>query len=158
MANKDAFTDDDWQTVGAAPFLVGMYLVAVTPSGPIRIARELLTAEKAVTLEAARPDGLPLIKEIAADLRADVLSRDLGRIGAGSDSQARVLAELARAVELVRTGTPTLDSAFRAWLYRLAEKLTGVLPESRGHRPGRVVSDAEAAALFALAEVLGVPR
>jgi hypothetical protein len=156
MAIKDAFTAEDWQVVGAAPFLVGMYLVGATPSGPIVMVREMLTAEKAVALEAAQPDGLPLIREIEADLSAGALTRDLGRISGAPDSQARVLAELDRAVRLVGASAPALDSAYRAWLYRLAEKLARVLPEAGGHG-GRQVSDQEAAALAALARLLGVP-
>lgn len=158
MAIKDAFSAEEWQVVGAAPFLVGMYVVGVTPSGPILIVREMLTAEKAVALEAARSDGLPLVKEIEADLRADVLSRDLGRISGAPDTQTRVLTELATALALVGTRAPAMESAFRAWLYRLARKLTRTLPETGGHRAVRLVSDAEAAALARLAQTLGVPH
>ena len=158
MAIKDAFTAEEWQVVGAAPFLVGMYMVGVTPSGPILIVREMLTAEKAVALEAARSDGLPLVKEIEADLRTDLLARDLGRISDAPDTQARVLAELARALVLVGGLAPAMDSAYRAWLYRLAEKLARVMPETGAHRHPRLPSDQEAAALAALARVLGVPR
>jgi hypothetical protein len=158
MAIRDAFTTEEWHVVGAAPFLVGMYMVGVTPSGPILIMREMLTAEKAVALEAARSDGLPLIKEIGADLKADLLGRDLGRISDAPDTQARVLAELARALVLVNGLAPAMDSAYRAWLYRLAEKLARVMPEAGGHGAGRLVSDQEATALVALAELLGVPR
>ena len=158
MAIKDAFTAEEWQSVGAAPFLVGMYLVGVTPSGPILMVREMLTAEKAVALEAARSDGLPLIKEIEADLKADVLIRDLGSISGAADTQARVLDELARAMVLIGGLAPAMDSAYRAWLYRLAEKLARVLPETGAHRHPRLPSDQEAAALAALAKVLGVPR
>ncbi|MCU1447425.1 hypothetical protein [Cryobacterium sp.] len=158
MVIKDAFSADEWQVVRAAPFLVGMYMVGVTPSGPIEIFREMLTAEKAVALEGARSDGLPLIKEIAADLRADVLGRDLGSIGGGDDSPALLLAELAQALHFVGIRAPAMHSAFRAWLYRLAEKLAGIEPEPGAHRHSRLVSDPEAAALAALAETLGVPR
>ena len=116
MAVKDGFTAEEWQAVGAAPFLVGMYMVGVTPSGPIVMVREMLTAEKAVALEAARSDGLPLIKEIEADLKADVLSRDLGHVSSAPDTQARLLAELDRALVLVAGLAPAMDSAYRAWL------------------------------------------
>ena len=158
MAVKDGFTAEEWQVVGTAPFLVGMYMVGVTPSGPIVIVREMLTAEKAVALEAARSDGLPLIKEIEADLKADVLSRDLGHVSSAPDTQARLLAELDRALVLVAGLAPAMDSAYRAWLYRLAEKLARVLPETGGHGAGRLISDPEAAALAALTRLLGVPR
>ncbi|MGY4857657.1 hypothetical protein [Cryobacterium sp. AP23] len=158
MNVKDAFTAEEWQVVGAAPFLVGMYLVGVTPSGPIVIVREMLTAEKAVALEAALPDGLPLVKEIEADLRSQVLTRDFGRISGAADTQARVLHELAHALALVGRLAPTMDSAYRAWLYRLAEKLVRVMPEPGAHSSGRQLSDPEAAALIHLATTLGVPR
>jgi hypothetical protein len=158
MVVKDAFTAEEWQVVGAAPFLVGMYMVGVSPSGPILMVREMLTAEKAVALEAARSDGLPLIKEIEADLKADVLSRDLGRISGAADTQASVLAELERALVLVGGLAPAMDSAYRAWLYRLAEKLARAMPETGAHRHPRLPSDQEAAALADLANTLGVPR
>ena len=158
MNVKDAFTAEEWQAVGAAPFLVGMYLVGVTPSGPIVMVREMLTAEKAVAREAAMPDGLPLLKEIEADLRAQVLTRDLGRISAAADTQARVLHELARSLALVGRLAPAMDSAYRAWLYRLAERLVRVMPEPGAHGSGRQLSDPEAAALAHLASTLGVPH
>lgn len=157
MAVKDAFTAEEWQVVGSAPFLVGMYIVGVTPSGPILILREMLTAEKAVALEAAMPDGLPLLKEIEADLRTRVLVRDLGRISGVVDTQHRVLGELARASTLVGRRAPAMDSAFRAWLYRLAQKLVRVMPEHPAHGSHRVLSDPEARALASLASTLGVP-
>lgn len=158
MTVKEAFTDDEWRTVGAAPFLVGMYLVAAAPSGPIRIVTEMLTAEKAVTLEASIPDALPIVREIEADLVASVLTRDLGLIGVGADDPARVLEQLARAVALVAAKAPAMDSAFRAWLYREAQRVARVAPEHPGHGPARVLSDQEAAALAGLAATLGVPH
>lgn len=158
MAVRDAFTAEDWKAVGAAPFLVGLYMVAASPSGPIGLVTEMLTAEKAVTLEASMPDGLPIVKEIDADLTAQVLSRDLGLISEGVDTQARVLAELARAVALVEAQAPAMDSAFRAWLFREAERLARLVPETGGHAPRRQVSDTEEAALATLAALLGVPR
>jgi hypothetical protein len=157
MAIKDAFTAGEWQTVGAAPFLVGMYLVGVTPGRPILIVRGVLSTEKAVALEAIRSDGLPLIKEINGDLRADVLRRDLGRISTAAGDPAKVLAELGRALTLVRARAPAMDSAFRAWLYRLAEKLARGMPDSGAHRPARAAGARQEAALAALAELLGVP-
>lgn len=156
MAVRDAFTAEEWRVVGAAPFLVGMYMVSVSPSGPIGVVTEMLTAEKAVTLEASRPDGLPIVQEIEADLTARVLTRDLGRINGGAATQQRVLVELGRALALVEAQAPAMDSAFRAWLYREAERLARVGPEAGGQ--GRTVSDDEAAALGILADMLGVPR
>jgi hypothetical protein len=158
MTVKEAFTADEWRTVGAAPFLVGLYMVAAAPSGPIHVVTEMLTAEKALTLEASRPDALPIVREIEADLLAGVLIRDLGLIDAGADSQARVLEELARAVALVAQKAPAMDSAFRAWLYREAQRLARVATDTAAPGPARVLSDGETAALAALAATLGVPR
>lgn len=158
MTVKEAFTADEWRTVGAAPFLVGLYMVAAAPSGPIGIVTEMLTAEKAVTLEASMPDALPIVREIEADLVAGVLTRDLGQITVGADSQARVLGELVRAVTLVAAQAPAMDSAFRAWLCREAQRVARVTPEPGGQGPARLVSDEEERALATLAATLGVPR
>ena len=156
MAVKDAFTAEEWRMVGAAPFLVGLYIVGAAPSGPMGILTEMLAAEKAVTLEASQPDGLPIVKEIEADLLAQELTPDLGVIDGAADAQARVLGELARAVVLVEAQAPAMDSAFRAWLFRVAEHVASAAPE--GGPGGRLVSAEELAALDAVAGILGVPR
>lgn len=157
MAVKDAFTADEWQAVGAAPFLVGLYLVGASPSGPMAVVTEMLAAEKAVTFEAAQPDGLPIVREIEADLEAQVLTRDLGLTDGADASQARLLGELAVALALVRARAPAMDSAFRAWLYRLAEHVARAAPEV-GSAHGRPINEAETEALSTLAGMLGVPR
>jgi hypothetical protein len=183
MGVKQAFTAEEWQTVGAAPFLVALYVVGASPSGPMGMLTEMLAAEKAVTVEAAQPDGLPIVREIEADLVGQVLSRDLGRVDGADESQARVLEELSRALALVTSRAPAMDSAFRAWLYRLAQHVAraagepgsddsgvsdaaaaepGAADPAAAH-PGsghhdRAVNDAESAALITLAAVLGVPE
>ena len=159
MAVRDAFTDEEWQSVGAAPFLVGLYLVGASPRGPMGVLAEMLAAEKAVALEAHQPDGLPIVKEIEADLEAQVLTRDFGVIDGAADEQARVLGELARALTLVEALAPGMDSAFRAWLFRVAEHVgrraaENAPPGAGGRAGGRD----EAAALQTLAAMLGVPR
>ena len=159
MVVREAFTTEEWQAVGAAPFLVGLYVVGASPREPMAVVTEMLAAEKAVTREAHQPDALPIVKEIDADLVAEVLTRDLGVIDGAADDQARVLGELARALALVEAQAPTMDSAFRAWLFRVAEHVarTGAerAPPGAG---GRRVSGAVTAALDTLAAMLGVPR
>jgi len=158
MAVKDAFTAEQWRMVGAAPFLVGLYMVGASPSGPIGVLTEMLAAEKAVTLEASQPDGLPLVREIEADLVAQVLPRDLGWIDGSLADQDRLLRELDRALLLVDTHVHGEASAFRAWLYRVAQHVARAATE-RGPlgAGGTLVSDEEKTALATLAKLLGVP-
>jgi len=159
MAVREAFTAEEWQRVGAAPFLVGLYLVGASPTSPMAALTEMLAAEKAVALEAHQPDGLPIVREIEADLEAQVLTPDLGVIDGAQDAQARVLGELARALALVEAEAPDLDSAFRAWLFRVAEHVLRTAAESApSGAGGRRASAEEAAALETLAGMLGVPR
>ena len=159
MAVRDAFTAEEWQAVEAAPFLVGLYLVGASPREPMVVVTEMLAAEKAVTLEAHQPDALPIVKDINADLVAEVLSRDLGVIHGAADEQTRVLGELARALALVQARVPTMDSAFRAWLYRVADHVARTATERAPPDAGsRQVSAEVAAALDTLAHTLGVPR
>ncbi|TFC01664.1 hypothetical protein E3O42_09840 [Cryobacterium adonitolivorans] len=159
MAVREAFTAEEWQAVGAAPFLVGLYLVGAAPMEPMVIVREMLAAEKAVTLEAHQPDALPIVKEIDADLVAEVLTRDLGVINGAADEQARVLGELARAVALVEAQAPAMDSAFRAWLFRVAEHVARTTAERAPAGAGsRHIGGEVAAALRTLAQMLGVPQ
>lgn len=154
MAVREAFSAEEWQAVGAAPFLVGLYLVGASHSGPMGAVTQMLVAEKAVTLEAHRPDALPIAREIEADLVAEVLTRDLGVIDGAADEQARVLGELARALALVEAQAPAMDSAFRAWLFRVAEHVARTAAEVA---PAGAGGEA-AAALETLAGMLGVPR
>ena len=157
MAVRDAFSTAEWRTVGAAPFLVGLYLVGASQSGPMGIVTEMLAAEKAVTLEASQPDGLPIVKEIEADLVAELLTRDFGLIDGADETQARVLGELTLALALVKTQAPGLDSAFRAWLVHVAEHVARAAAEGQ---PGgrRLTGGHELDALHTLAGLLGVPR
>lgn len=157
MTIKNAFTHDEWQRVGSAPFLVAMYVVASSLSGPIGIVREMLAAEKAVTLEAAQPDGLPLVKEIEADLVAGTLARDLGVIDGAAEAQARVLRDLDRAVTLVDTKASGVASAFRSWLYSVAGQVARAAREGE-HLGGKRVSADERVALQQIAVLLGVSR
>lgn len=159
MAVREAFTAEEWQAVGAAPFLVGLYLVGASPQGPMGVLTEMLAVEKAVAVEAHQPDGLPIVKEIEADLEATVLTRDLGVIDGAADEQARVLGELARALALVEAQAPGLDSAFRAWLFRVAEHVVRRAVESAPPGAGgRQLTRHEATALQTLAGMLGVPQ
>jgi len=159
MAVREAFSTEEWQAVGAAPFLVGLYLVGASPAGPMAAVAEMLAAEKAVTREARQPDGLPIVKEIEADLVAQVLTSDLGMIDGAADEQARVLGELARALALVEAQAPAMDSAFRAWLYRLGEHVVRVAREvAPTGSAARQTTAQEAAALATLAAMLGAPR
>ncbi|WP_130177902.1 hypothetical protein [Cryobacterium sp. SO1] len=154
MAVREAFTAEEWQAVGAALFLVG-----ASPQGPMGVLTEMLAVEKAVVMEAHQPDGLPIVKEIEADLEAKVLTRDLGVIDGAADEQARVLGELARALALVQAQAPGLDSAFRAWLFRVAEHVVRRAVESAPPGAGgRQLTRHEATALQTLAWMLGVPQ
>ncbi|TFD88522.1 hypothetical protein E3T61_11850 [Cryobacterium lactosi] len=159
MAVRETFTAEEWQAVGAAPFLVGLYLVGASPQGPMGVLTEMLAVEKTLTMEAHQPDGLPIVKEIEADLEAKVLTRDLGVIDGAADEQARVLGELARALALVEAQAPALDSAFRAWLFRVAEHVVRRAVESAPPGAGGTqLTRHEAAALQTLAGMLGVPQ
>lgn len=159
MAVREAFSAEEWQAVGAAPFLVGLYLVGASLSGPMGSVTQMLAAEKAVTLEAHQPDALPIVREIEADLEAEVLTRDLGVIDGAADDQARVLGELARALALVEAQAPAMDSAFRAWLFRVAEHVVRTAAEAaHPGAGGRHADRAAAAALETLAGMLGVPQ
>ncbi|WEO76350.1 hypothetical protein BJQ94_13375 [Cryobacterium sp. SO2] len=159
MSVKEAFTAEQWRMVGSAPFLVGMFVAGSSPSGPIGMLTEMLAAEKAVTLEASQPDGLPLVREIEADLVAEHLTRDLGTIDGSPAGQERVLRELGRALGIVDAHARAEASAFRAWLYRVAQHVVRAAPEGGPVTAGRTfVSDEETAALTTLGELLGVPR
>lgn len=159
MAVREAFSAEEWQAVGAAPFLVGLYLVGASRHRPMGAVVLMLAAEKAVALEAHQPDALPIVREIEEDLVAEVLTRDLGVINGAAEEQARVLGELARALALVEAQAPAMDSAFRAWLFRVAEHVARTAAEvASPGAGGRQTGGAAAAGLETLAGMLGVPR
>jgi hypothetical protein len=154
MSDRDLFTTVEWETVGRAPFMAGAYIVTADLSDAIGVVRELLTVEELVAKEAAKPHGLPIAKDISADVEAGWLSTDVGALSDQPDARTHALEQVVKAVRLVAANAPSVAPDYRDWLTRIAH---GVAEATReGHVLGfaRRVSETEKTALAELENAL----
>ena len=154
MTDRDLFTEEQWETVGRAPFMAGAFIVSADLSDAIGIVRELLTVDALVAQEAAKPDGLAIAKAISADVEAGILSTDVGVLNDEPATRSHALESVVAGVQLVATYAPAVAPAYRDWLKQIAH---GVAEATReGHLLGfaRKVSGSEKSALAELEHAL----
>lgn len=162
MADKSAFTEEEWRLVVSSPMLAGMAVTIGDPSGLWGMMKEGLVSASA--LLAARKDTAAnaIAKAIASDLETaegrgvarDNLKADLAGKSA-AEIKARALDGLKRARAIVAAKAPEEAEGFTAWLQAIAAKTAEAAKEGGFMGFGGVrVSDAEKATLAEIADAL----
>lgn len=157
MASKSDFTPEEWQTIGLAPVITGLFISMSDISGPIGLIKETYASAASIVEAAQQPDALQVIKDLAIDLQGKALKPELPKFQSAEEASAYAKEQLAKAVALIEGKSPEQGAAFRQWLYDTGKKAAEAGKEGGflGFG-GTTVSEKEQAALAQLAGVLGV--
>ncbi|HJX07192.1 MAG TPA: hypothetical protein VJ736_03890 [Actinomycetota bacterium] len=123
MTGKEAFSDEEWDRVRRAPFVVGMALTIADPGGPIEISKEGMATIRSATVP---PSQEELLAAVALDIQSMIQqkhnpAKDFKPTSAPT-AAAEILDEL-RAVDgiVAAKATPEETDAFREWLIVTAQ-------------------------------------
>ncbi|NTU83132.1 MAG: hypothetical protein HGA45_27805 [Chloroflexales bacterium] len=157
MASKTDFTPEEWQTIGLAPIITGLYISMSDPSGPIGLIKETFASASSIIEAAKQPDALQIVKDLAADMEAKTLKPELPKFKSADEAAAFAKEQLTKAVALIEGKSPEDAGAYRQWLYDTAKKAAEAGKEGGflGFG-GTAVSEKEQAALIQIAAILGV--
>ena len=146
------FTDDEWQTVRIAPWIVGTAVIDVDGGSPFSVLREIGAIDNQIDQAHRSAEHRNLVKMIARDLRDAPASGPLvepDRLAAWDEQLKAVL-------EIVDAKAPGADNRdFREWLYEIAVDTADAARDHWRVRGPRV-SDEEQSLLNELAHMLDV--
>jgi hypothetical protein len=161
MANKAAFTAEEWNQVLGSVFMAGFAVTAADPSGLWGLLKETYASGRA--LVEAKSSGSELSKAIFGDMQTSegrsaaqdyVKSRLQG--AKGEEIKQRALAALQSAVAVVDAKAPSEAAGYKAWLQQIAKSVAEASKEDGFLGFGGVdVSDAEKATLAEIGAALG---
>jgi hypothetical protein len=165
MANKSAFSSDEWSHILAAPMVAAAAITVADPSGLWGLMKEGMAGGWALLEAKQQATAHPLAKAIAEDFSTgDARTRARERLqtiftGAGpSDVKTRAIDELRLVAALVQRKAPAEAEAFTGWVQEVALKVAEAAKEGGILGIGGVaVSEAERATLAELAAALA-PR
>lgn len=160
MANKSAFTTEEWQTLLKAPGLAGMVVAAASPSGPVGSVKESMALTRLVVETHRQKGGNELIESVVGDLmspegrRAASMMDLLGKSPA--DLKALCLANLTKTREIVNAKAGADAQAWGNWLADVGKRVSEAATEGGflGFG-GTQVNDAERTALRDIDQALG---
>jgi hypothetical protein len=155
MADKSAFTSEEWRLILASPLLAGMAVTLADPSGILGTLKEGFAGASALLTAKKDAGANAIARAIAADFDTSE-GRTLARDGIKADLNGKTPAELkTQALEGLRKVNAILaakapDDApgFRAWLKEIAANAAEASSEGGFLGFGGVkVSEAEKATL-----------
>jgi hypothetical protein len=159
VTTKADYTAEEWELLLRAPMIVGMAVVAASPSGPIGVIKEMGAIAR--IMRDARPgdDTNPLISALMADVNAG--HRPGGLLPPGQQLEELKAHALQTGREvgtlLARKASAPEAAGFKRWLVTVAHGVAEAAKEGGVLGIGGVrVSPAEQALLTELAAVLEV--
>jgi len=160
MATKADFTTEEWNQIQRAPFMVGLAVVAASPSGPFGVVKELFAVGKMLGEVKAHGSSNELIKALVADIEAGAkdLSAPAELKGKTPDQVRSYGIESVRQVAALveKKAKPEEAQGFKQWLVTVAQKVAEAAKEGGflGFG-GTQVSEQEAATIKELSTALG---
>jgi hypothetical protein len=164
MANKQAFTPEEWTKILESVVLSGMAVTAADPSGIIGLLKESFASAGMLAKAKSDPGAGALVKDVVGEFETSegrgMMQEAIKKRFAGA-SQADISG---RSIEALREVSAILDAkapedapAFKGWLREISTKVADAATEGGflGFG-GQRVSDAEKATLSDLAKALGV--
>ena len=164
MANKQAFTPEEWTKILESVVLSGMAVTAADPSGIIGLLKESYASATMFAKAKSDPDARAIIKDVVAEFQTSegrgIMQEAIKKRFSGA-SQADISG---RAVDALREVSAILDAkapedapAFKGWLREISTKVADAATEGGflGFG-GEKVSDAEKATLSDISKALGV--
>ena len=163
MANKAAFTTDEWKQVLGGVFMAGFAVTAADPSGLWGLLKETFASGRALMEAKSSASAGELSKAIVSDIetsegRAAAQEFVKGRLhGAKREEiKQRAMDALRSAAAIVDQKAPSDAAAYKAWLVQIATNVAEASKEGGFLGFGGVtVSDAEKATLSEIAAALG---
>lgn len=167
MSEREAYTDEEWATVVAAPVAVIAAVIGSSPGGPLAIMQEVGAAVKGFERAAEQRRGNPLIAALLLSLKSrfeaftgkagDPAAEQIDIFELGKDP-ARALAACRAARELLaRKAPPEAAAELLGWLYELAGDVARAAPEGGFlGLGGAQVNEQERAILAQIAAALGL--
>jgi hypothetical protein len=165
MASKSSFTPEEWSRLVASPVVASMAITAADPGGLWSLLQESMSSGWALLEAKQDAQANPLVKAVADDI-ANTDTRNAVRESFQSQFKGSQFADIKRkAIEELHAVSTLLDAkapdeaaAFKAWLWRVAQKSAEAGKEGGFLGFGGVaVSDAEKATLAEIATALGSP-
>ncbi|MBB4039586.1 hypothetical protein GGR34_001228 [Microvirga flocculans] len=165
MANKSSFTPEEWSRLVASPVVASMAITAADPGGLWSLLQESMSSGWALLEAKQDAQAAPLVKAVADDI-GNTETRNAVRESfqaqfKGSpfaDVKRKAIEELGAVSNLLDAKAPEEASAFKAWLWSVAQKSAEAGKEGGFLGFGGVaVSDAEKATLAEIASALGNP-
>jgi hypothetical protein len=166
MTTKTDYSPEAWQAILAAPAAITL-LVVTASFGIGDLIREAKALAEQIDTLAQQPGDLPLMQALAADLKQQ--QEDHNKVTTTSSSsssekqdsaaqRAKTVADLQTAVAAVdATATPEEAAQLKQWLYGVGDAVANAAKEGDllGFG-GKRVSDAEAAVLVEIKDILGL--
>jgi hypothetical protein len=162
MADKSAFTPEEWRLILASPMLAGMAVTMADPSGLVGTLKEGFSGASALLAAKKDAGANAIARAIAADFDTSE-GRSVARDGIKADMTGKTPAELkAQALDGLRKVNAILAAkapedapAFRIWLREIAANAADAASEGGFIGFGGVkVSEAEKATLAEIDAVL----
>lgn len=161
MTVKDRFSPEDWATLVQAPLMAAMAIVAVSPSGPFGVTREMMAAGRAIQEKRTGKAGNDLARAIAEEYSGNLAALPTLNVSGMSPKQVykQAMDCLRRAIGILyRQNDDEQTEGFTRWLYEISVEVAHATKEGGflGFG-GQIVSEDELAALRQIAWVLGLP-
>jgi hypothetical protein len=162
MADKTAFTPEEWSLILGSPMLAGMAVTLGEPSGLWGTMKEGVASASALLHAKSDAGASALVKSLVADLETpagrtaarDSLKAELSGKSA-AEIKTQVIDRLARVGEIVDRKAPADAPGFKAWLQSIAGKVAEASSEGGFLGFGGVkVSDNEKATLAEISSAL----
>ena len=161
MTVKNRFSPEDWATLVQAPLMAAMAIVAVSPSGPFGVTREMMAAGRVIQETRTGKAGNELARAIAEEYSGNVAALPALNVSGMPPEQVHKQAMdcLRRAIGILyRQNDDEQTEGFKRWLYEISVEVAHATKEGGflGFG-GQIVSEDEFAALRQIAWVLGLP-
>lgn len=157
MADKNSFSTDEWKTIVTSMPMVGMAVVAASPSGPFGVVKEMMSIGMTLAEVLQKGSSNPLISAIVADMKARG-TRPEPPTGITNPEQAKTAAldHLAKVATVVDAKCSESEAKeFKQWLLDIGQRVAEASTEGGFMGFGGVkVSDAEKEAIGEMAKVL----
>ncbi|WP_457581602.1 hypothetical protein [Ensifer canadensis] len=162
MADKSAFTPEEWTLLLESVMMAGIAVTAAEPSGLWGMLKEGLANSSALLQAKTDAAANPLVKALVGDFETSE-GRTTARDGLqaklkGSkpeDMKAKCIETLQQARTTVETKAPDDAGAFAAWLYQISQRVAEAAKEGGFMGFGGVaVSEAEKATLSEISAAL----
>lgn len=154
MSGRADYTREEWALLARAPFLIGMLMTQVSPSGITGVLEE----SQAVSQAVLRTHGLPLIRELLGDIQASEgnLAQPEQRI-TQENALGHALNSLRQVNHLLtQKASEEEAAAFKNWLVEIAYDTASAAKEGGVWGiGGQQVNQAELEALNQIRSLLG---